>query len=194
MWKWIAIGWIVVLALGFGCWSAARKVAGGGPPVVAIHAPASRVWASLATIDSFSTWRSDFPRNQSQPHHSGGLQAGDTVRPPALLNASAQIWVVQEVVPEHLLVSRQFIGGSGLEIIERRDSLSERGDSTVVLSTLGLVDSATRGSTGMRLVVSMMRPGLRIDLDRLKRRIERGTDTLHKPVDPLHRSADTLHK
>lgn len=194
--KWMK-GCLVILALlALAMWWGYRKmasVASGPPPDVTIHAPASRVFASLANGDSIPTWMAR--GNVVLVSRHGMLLPGDTISVQLRRAFGGRFerirWIVSAVVPDKLLVLEVRSDTTGTLLGTRRDSLISIGDSTRVVSNVvvALPDSIRRASksdTGMkgsadamidmtsRMIFSAFRMESKLDLTRLKTRIESG--------------------
>lgn len=189
MWKWLGGCLIVVIVLAVGgFWWAFRSIqdstAPDGSISVTIGAPPSRVFASLAHGDSLAAWMADGNKVLTARH--GPLQPGDTIaiRIPGM-NSDAIRWRVAQVIPNRLMVLEVASGASGGPVASKRDSLVEEGDSTRVISRIlspmlqpvspaDSVDPAAGAVFDMTstLVLSMFRMQSKMDLTRLKERIE----------------------
>lgn len=161
-----------------------------GSVSVAIAAPPSRVFASLANGDSAATWMSQGSIVTSSRH--GPFVAGDSVRVQtrSILRMPQQqiVWRVTEVVPDRIL-AWQFISSHDSRMIAiRRDSLVASGDSTIVVSRVVSppIDSIRKAQAAAKdtenaafnrmateLLLNMIRMQPKIDLMRLKARIEK---------------------
>jgi uncharacterized protein YndB with AHSA1/START domain len=190
--KWLTGCVVVFVLLGIAMWYGFRKmsqVAAGPPPAVAIRAPASRVFASLANADSMTTWMSG-GRNVRVSHH-GPLTPGDTITVQSRRALGGRFdrvkWIVSEIVPDRLLVLRVVDDSTGAVMGVRRDSLVSVGDSTVIVSNITIADLSTlarkSGDTpyksdeavlkmGSRMMFSAFRIQAKLDFEKLKARIE----------------------
>jgi len=175
------------------------KRADGPPPSVSINAPASRVFASLATGDSISNWMfGDDSVPKFMPggktvtvSRRGRFVAGDTIigryRRQIGGKMTRVTWIVTEVVPDKLLALQMVDEGSGTVMGTRRDSLISSGDSTRVVSNIRAIDlaaprgqsppTASKRDTAIdrwfeRMILSMIKLGVQFELDHLKSRIE----------------------
>ena len=197
--KWMK-GCLVILALiALVMWWGYRKmasVASGPPPEVTIHAPASRVFASLANGDSIPAWMAR--GNNVVISRHGMLLPGDTI--------SVQMrrgfgggrterirWIVSSVVPDKLL-ALEVRDTTGNVLGTRRDSLIAVGDSTRIVSNVvvslpdsilrGAKSDTSRGAAAMvdmtsRMIFSAFRMESKLDLTQLKNRIE-GKASTHR--------------
>ena len=189
MWKWLGgcLVVVIVLAVG-GFWWAFRSIeestAPDGSISVTIGASPSRVFASLAHGDSLASWMADGNKVLTARH--GPLQVGDTIaiQIPGT-NRDAIRWRVAQVIRDQLMVLDITSASSGGPGASKRDSLVAEGDSTRVVSRivsplLGPVSpsDSMSPSTGAvfdmttTLVLSMFRMQSKMDLTRLKERIE----------------------
>ncbi len=193
MLKWIGgclVLVIVLVVVGF--WFGIRQMRGSlepdGSARVAIAATPERVFATMGNADSVVAWMGKGSNvSVSRP---GTLLPGSrvriSVRSPAGIPQEAMDWVIREVVPNQLIV-RELITDKGQRAAVRRDSLSAKGDSTIIMSTLvsPLVDSLVfakdkeKGTTkggmaGMSgdLMLSLFRFQSKIELQTLKAHIE----------------------
>src|SRR5687767_13698309 len=104
-------------------------------------------------------------------------------------------WVVKDVVPDRVIVLQLLVESTQPTMAIRRDSLLAAGDSTIIVSTLvsPMIDSVrATGSDGKSkssggllglgsdLLLSMLRMQSKLDLMRLKSRIE-GTAAAPRP-------------
>ena len=82
MLKWIASGCLVIIVIVAGVsyygYRQVTKVANQPPTTVSMAATPERVFASLANIDSMSTWRTSTPAGSAG--RTGMLAVGDTLR------------------------------------------------------------------------------------------------------------------
>src|SRR5207237_1454160 len=111
MWKWLGgCLVIVVVVIGIGMWSAYRKLSEFGGPnkaeTVAIAAPVTRVFASIADGDSLSSWMAEGMGVRAS--HHGMLVAGDAIDVGANMRfnigkSQAMRWVVSDVNPNQML-------------------------------------------------------------------------------------------
>ena len=191
MLKWIASGCLVIIlvvcVVAYAGYRKMSSIAAAGPSVtVAIGATPQRVFASMANIDSLSTWIS--PGMSFQTTRKGMLTIGDTLLLQTRRDSQPRTaWVVDTVVPNSLVAMRMVVlERGGMTVYRRRDSLAAVGDSTNVTSTIvmammdslnaaanqkgavagGLIGMAsTMGSAGARMQAET-------ELKRLKLRIE----------------------
>jgi uncharacterized protein YndB with AHSA1/START domain len=187
MLKWIASGCLVIIVIVAGVsyygYRQMSKVANQPPMTVSMAATPERVFASLANLDSLSTWRSSTP--VVTPGRRGMLVVGDTLRERTRSDSTTplDLWVVDSVVPNQLLGMRTLYSAGVPFTAIRRDVLVAAGDSTQVTTTMEIVLSDTlrsqaRGAAGsvMGAATKMMASGMRVaserDLKRLKDRIE----------------------
>jgi uncharacterized protein YndB with AHSA1/START domain len=195
MWKWLSgCLVVVVLLVAIGLWRGYtmmhESLSPDGSVRVTIAASPSRVFASLANGDSAATWMARGSIVTSTRH--GMLVPGDVIRVAthSVLGMPQQrlTWQVREVVPDHLLVM-QFIPDTSTRIMAmRRDSLTAKGDSTVVISRVespkldslrkarpdagdSLAQPLNRVASDLLLTMIRMQP--KIDLMRLKARVEK---------------------
>ena len=189
MWKWLGGCLIVVIVLAVGgFWWAFRSIqdstAPDGSISVTIGASPARVYASLAHGDSLASWMADGNKVLTARH--GPLQVGDTIaiKIPGT-NRDAIRWRVAQVVPDRLVVLELTSASNGGPGASKRDSLVVEGDSTRVVSRIlspllqpvsqsDSVDPATGAVFDMTttMVLSMFRMQSKMDLTRLKERIE----------------------
>ncbi|HVD62071.1 MAG TPA: hypothetical protein VNC11_14460 [Gemmatimonadaceae bacterium] len=190
-------GCLVILALlALAMWWGYRKmasVASGPPPDVTIHAPASRVFASLANGDSIPTWMGR--GNVVLVSRHGMVLPGDTISVQLRRAFGGRFerirWIVSAVVPDKLVVLEVRSDTTGTLLGTRRDSLISMGDSTRVVSNVVVAlpdsirraaksDTGTKGSADAmidmtsRMIFSAFRMESKLDLTRLKTRIESG--------------------
>jgi len=189
--KWMTGCLLVLLVLAGMVWWGYRRMAafapGTGPLSVGIKAPPDRVFASLANGDSIGTWMAQ--GNIVTVKRHGPLVVGDSLRVQMRsipgLPQRALIWTVREVVPDKLLELEMRADTSRKLLAVRRDTLVGAGDSTLVMSSVfsPLMDSVrtARGDTvakatmvdmTSRLLVSSFRMEAKLELLRLKARIE----------------------
>jgi hypothetical protein len=204
--KWVlgALAAVVVL-IGCVAWFGYRKLQQFAtlPPVstVTIAAPAGRVFASLASGDSLSTWM--LTPSEVSSAHDGLLKVGDTIRseplgkmPDRTREALAQnnTWVVTALVPDKLVaMEKHIVGRRGDVGIQRRDSLIAIGDSTRIVSTFSSASMDSLGidpATGRRgavadMAVKVMMGAMRMQGDlehsRMKDHIERRVEPAGAP-------------
>ncbi len=165
MWKWFGgcAALVVVLAICAGVWGYSKYekfTAAGGSTTVIVHAPADRVFASLANGDSLSTWTSDSSTSEvdlsvrdkgrnvtaawrdgrATTSRHGLLQPGDTIHIESNSRESADAatftWMVTEVLSNRLLALELRNDRSGAVTAIRRDSLIASGDSTLIVCTV----------------------------------------------------------
>jgi uncharacterized protein YndB with AHSA1/START domain len=199
MLKWIlgCLGLIVVV-VACALWFGYRKLQTFAdlPPVatVTIAAPPSRVFASLASADSMTTWMTQGTQVTSPRH--GLLMPGDTVMIVGTVKDTLHkraMWIVTSVVPDKLFAIEMRNEGTGAVGISRRDSLVAVGGSTLVASWFAMDSLRTmkreKGAAGAvidmtgKLVLSALRLEANGELKRLKARIEGSAapDTVAKP-------------
>jgi uncharacterized protein YndB with AHSA1/START domain len=188
MWKWLGGCLIVVVVLFVVLfWWSMRTIrnstAPDGSVSVMIGAPPERVFASMSNGDSVATWMAQ--GNTVLSTRSGRLQPGDMLRIRFRgTSRDALSWEVGQVVPNRLLVLHLKSDSTGQAVATRRDSISAEGDSTRVSSRLispmlpasgpaadsGSDDALYDMTSG--LVLSMFRLQSKVELTRLKERIE----------------------
>lgn len=183
MWKWLGgcLVVVVILIVVGSLWmyqTMQSSLSADGSARVTVAASPSRVFASLADGDSILTWMSE--GNTVTASRRGPLVPGDTLRiemrsTPGMPSQRMR-WQVKEVVPDRLLVFQLLTDGSQPIMAIRRDSLAVKGDSTMLVSTLvpgtgGKPDGVL--GFGSDLMLSMLRMQSKLDLDRLKARLER---------------------
>jgi uncharacterized protein YndB with AHSA1/START domain len=162
--------------------------AAGNAATVAIAASPERVFASLATADSLSTWMGT--RMSITTSRPGTLEAGDTLRiierDSTGRRSVGLTWTVTEVRNNQLVAVAIKSDTSEQVLFTRRDSLVPMGDSTMVISSVASPlfdqfrkthnDSAQPGGAivdfGSNLAVAAMRHQSELELKRLKSRIE----------------------
>jgi uncharacterized protein YndB with AHSA1/START domain len=188
MWKWLGGCLVVVVVLFvFLFWWSLRTIRNSTEPdgsvAVMIGAPPERVFASMSSGDSISTWMAQ--GNTVIATRRDRLQPGDMIRIRFQgMPRDAMSWQVAEVVPNVKLVL-QLSDSTGRALATRRDSLSAHGDSTRVSSRLvspmlenpASLDTSAAGSDALfdmtsNLVFSMFRMQSKMELTRLKERIE----------------------
>jgi hypothetical protein len=192
MLKWIlgCLG-LAIVVVACALWYGYRKLQTFAdlPPVstVTIMAPPSRVFASLASADSMTTWMIEGTKVTS-PHH-GLLVPADTVMMMGTLTDTLRhraMWIVTGVTSDKLFTIEMRSESTGEVAIARRDSLIAVGDSTQIVSsfTSPMFDDSVRaaqkkgGAAGamMGMARKVMMSAQRLDTDaelkRLKARIE----------------------
>jgi uncharacterized protein YndB with AHSA1/START domain len=195
MWKWLGgCLVIVVVVIAIGVWTGYQKLSQfsgpNKPETVAIAAPASRVFASIANGDSLSTWMSERMGVRASRH--GMLATGDTIQMDAKLRfnigkgGQANRWVISDVKPDQMLALEMRGDTSKRIVAQRLYSLAAKGDSTLITSTVSTpgLDSmiAHRGDTikasdafisgATRLMMSSLRMQAHRELQLLKAHIE----------------------
>ena len=194
--KWMKGCLVILTLLALAMWWGYRKmasVASGPPPDVTIHAPASRVFASLANGDSIPTWMGR--GNVVLVSRHGMVLPGDTISVQLRRAFGGRFerirWIVSAVVPDKLVVLEVRSDTTGTLLGTRRDSLISMGDSTRVVSNVVVAlpdsirraaksDTGTKGSADAmidmtsRMIFSAFRMESKLDLTRLKTRIESG--------------------
>ena len=191
MWKWILGILAIIIALVVWRAVAAYKsfTAGGNQTSIVIAAPPVRVFASLANADSLSTYLVE--SGAATTTRTGPLQVGDKIHVESRSTRGSRTtsfdWTVLQIRPAELLVMEIASDSVRGALAVRRDSLSVRGDSTVVTSTVSapMFDSlqtvrrdsgrAVRGAMvgfGSKLFISAFRLQAEAELRRLKSRIE----------------------
>lgn len=198
MLKWVG-GCAVILVLAvaiamFAGYQKIRSVAAEGPAVsVVIHAPAERVFASLAHADSLTEWRAEGLGIRTS--RRGLLQPGDTL----ILQTTGgpagpqrSTWVVTTVVPPRVVAMEARGDTSGTVLATRRDSVVALGDSALVVTTMAAAvldslrvvhpDSGRPNEVMLDVTSNIMVSAMRLqsgsELRALKRRIE--GDTLQR--------------
>ena len=188
MWKWLGGCLVVVVVLFvFLFWWSLRTIRNSTEPdgsiAVMIAAPPERVFASMSSGDSLSTWMAQ--GNTVITTRRELLQPGDMIRIRFQgMPRDAMSWQVAEVVPNVKLVL-QLSDSTGRALATRWDSISVQGDSTRVSSRLtspmldnpASLDTSAAGSDALfdmtsNLVFSMFRMQSKMELTRLKERIE----------------------
>ncbi|HEY4320585.1 MAG TPA: SRPBCC family protein [Gemmatimonadales bacterium] len=196
MWKWI--GGIVLLIVVLVAWRVVSAVktltAGGDSTTTTIAASPARVFASLADPDSMAVWMTS--ATVSSARH-GMLQVGDTVRidqgrTAATRDSSTGVksnvtWIVNAVTPGQLLALSLQNDSTKQIIATQRDSLVSIGDSTQVITTIGvpIMDSIRNKRTdssskvggavldfGSKMMVGAFRKMSEMDRAKLKGHIE----------------------
>jgi hypothetical protein len=187
MLKWIASGCLVIIVIvasvSYYGYRQMSKMANQAPMTVSMAATPARVFASLANIDSLSTWRSSTP--SATAGRRGLLAVGDTLRERVRADSTTpmDLWVVDSVVPNELLGMRTLSSAGAPFVAVRRDVLVAAGDSTQVTTRMEIVFSDSlrsrasgAGASMMGAATKMMAAGMRVmaegDLKRLKERIE----------------------
>ena len=195
MWKWLGgCLVIVVVVIAIGVWTGYRKLSQfsgpNKPETVAIAAPPSRVFASIANADSLSVWMAE--RLGVRVSHHGMLVPGDTIQMNANMRFNvgkgrqASSWVVSDVKPDQMLALEMQGDRTKGIVAQRQYNLSAKGDSTLItsfVSTPGL-DSmiAHRGDTikasdafmsgATKLMMASLRMQAHRELQLLKAHIE----------------------
>lgn len=191
MWKWVGgclvvVAVLVTAAMIWGYRTMKSSLAPDGSATVTIGAPPARVFASIAHGDSAATWMAQGSTVLASRH--GPLVPGDTLR--IEMNSripapqQAMIWRVKQVARDTLLVLELLSDSTHGVIATRRDSIYAVGDSTRVVTRLlsPMLDSmgtgeskvkrAGRGGFGPDFLLSMFRMQSKLELMRLKGRIE----------------------
>jgi uncharacterized protein YndB with AHSA1/START domain len=192
--KWVLrifAGLVVLVALvaWWGYSKYKKFTAGGNTTTVSIHAPAERVFASLANADSVTTWVGPGATPVATRH--GMMQPGDTLRVESTSGRGSRngafTWMVTEVRLNQLLAMELRADTSNSVFATRRDSLVQMGDSTLVITTVGspmfdsarttLRDSVRKGASvmldfGSKIALSAFRVQSENELRRLKAHIE----------------------
>lgn len=188
MWKWILGSILVLFVLLAGtCYFGYRKLASGGNTAsVTIAGSVDRIFAALASPDSISQWMGS--GTVTGPLGHGMLAPGDTLR---LTNSDRRgnrtnsMWIVREVSAPSLLVMAM-TADSGSVMMIRRDSLTQRGDSTAITSTFqsplmdsvrNVVRDSSRGGAKLvgvaqNLMVGVLRAATEAELQKLKGHVE----------------------
>ena len=195
MWKWLGgCLLIAVVVIAIGVWTGYRKLSQfsgpNKPETVAIAAPPSRVFASIANADSLSVWMAE--RLGVRVSHHGMLVPGDTIQMNANMRFNvgkgrqASSWVVSDVKPDQMLALEMQGDRTKGIVAQRQYNLSAKGDSTLItsfVSTPGL-DSmiAHRGDTikasdafmsgATKLMMASLRMQAHRELQLLKAHIE----------------------
>jgi hypothetical protein len=171
MFKWIA-GGCLVIAVAIGClmfwgYRKAAQYADQPPSSIAIAATPERVFASVATAESLSTWRGF--AGKPRMTRSGLLAKGDTIVDQNPSNPGASmIWVVDSVAPGKLIVSHSLISQSNMPMALRRDSLSAEASMTRVTTVIDL----SPGPVQSKVMLGALRIGSQAELEKLKHRID----------------------
>jgi hypothetical protein len=192
--KWLvgclAVAIVVAVVLIWAAYRTFREFTGAGPTAnVAINASPSRVFGSLANVDSMNLWRQVVAVSSTR---KGMLRAGDTLRTQMRMPPDTADRIVHEVVstlvPDRLMVLETVGDSVSGTLMMRRDSLVAEGDSTRVFTTFSMpaTDSArarldtSRAAQRERrmmemastLVLSVARLQAGMELRTLKARIE----------------------
>lgn len=195
MWKWLGGCLVVVVVLvALSLWTAYRKLSQfsgpNKPETVAIGAPASRVFASLADADSLSTWMAE--HMGVRVSHHGTVVPGDTIQVGANMRFSigrssqAMRWVVSDVKPNQMLALEMLSDSTKRVMAIRQFNLASKGDSTLVTSSVmtpGLDSARAHRSDSVKmsdallvgatkLMMSSMRMQAHRELQLLKARVE----------------------
>jgi uncharacterized protein YndB with AHSA1/START domain len=173
MFKWIAGGCLVLAILigGVAYWGyrKAASFADMGPASVLIEASPARVFASIATAESLSTWRSFSEKPRMS--RTGLLARGDSIidQNPRNTNAT-MIWVIDSVVPGKLVVSHAIVGSAAmpLPMSTRRDSISPEGAMARLTTVVDLVP----GPAANKMMLGALRLGSQAEQEKLKWRID----------------------
>lgn len=201
MWKWlggclVVVAVLVTIGLIWGYRAMKDSLAPDGSASVTIGAPPSRVFASIAHGDSAATWMAE--GSTVLPSRHGPLVPGDTLRVELKSRfpapQQAMIWRVKQVAPDMLRVLELLSDSTHGVIATRRDSVYAVGDSTRVVTRLlsPMLDSldaseskakrAARGGFGPDFLLSMFRMQSKLELMRLKGRIESGRAPASTPI------------
>jgi uncharacterized protein YndB with AHSA1/START domain len=170
---------VVVILIAGGSYFAMRtmkeSLSADGSARVAIHAPVSRVFASLSHGDSAATYMA--VGNKVTTSRRGPFQPGDSVRIEMRttlgMKPQPMIWLVREIVPDQKIVFQMNSVGARPVTATRVDSLFAKGDSTVIVTRLAtsLPDSAKSSATG-DVMMTMFQMQSKLELESLKIRIE----------------------
>ena len=196
MWKWLGgcLLLIIVLIAGAMIWgyrTMKESLAPDGSASVTIAATPERVFATIGHGDSAVTWMAQGSTVIASRH--GPLVPGDSIRIETRTRLpapqQAMIWRVKEVVPNQLLAFELVSDSVHGVLATRRDSIAAFGDSTRVISKIlsRMLDSARTGATEIKgksrdgltgmapeLLIAMFRMQSKLELMRLKARIEAG--------------------
>lgn len=179
MWKWLGgCLLIVVLLVVGGTWWGYQKMQGtiapDGSVRVMIAATPSRVFDLMSNADSISAWMAGGNTVYTSRH--GTFSPGDSIRIGMRMRVAPRndqmTWQVTQVIPGSV-VGRQLVSPDpGHKFVaDRRDSVVQVGDSTLVVSTTTAPGSAA-GETSSMLALSMFRVQSKIELMALKGHIE----------------------
>lgn len=176
MWKWIGgILLLVIVCVMGAAWWGYRKIAGtfepDGSVRVAIAAPSDRVFASLSNADSAETWMAGGSKVSTGKHGPFGL--GDSIRIEIKAVGSGRpvTWKISNVVPGKSISMELHSPDPGHPFVAtRRDSVSQIGDSTIVVDRITASPPAT--GTAEQMMMSMFKVQSKVELMALKARIE----------------------
>ncbi len=179
MWKWLGgCLLIVVLLVVGGTWWGYQKmqstIAPDGSVRVMIAATPTRVFDLVSNADSIGVWMAGGNTVYTSKH--GTFATGDSIRigmrMPVGPRNDEMTWQVTQVTPGSV-VARQLVSPDpGHKFVaNRRDSVVQIGDSTLVVSTTSAPGS-TASATSSMLALSMFRVQSKIELMALKGHIE----------------------
>lgn len=182
---------VIIVVVGGGYWAfktMRESLEPDGSARIAIAGTPQRVFAALANADSIAKWMSQGTNiTISRP---GPLVPGSRIR--ISMRSRTGIpqqpmeWIVRQIVPDQLLV-RELITDKGQRVALQRDSLSAKGDSTVVVSRVAspMIDSiivarqkktgdSASGYSGVTgdIMLSMFQIQSKLELQALKSHIE----------------------
>lgn len=176
MWKWIGgIILVVIVCVMAAAWWGFKKVTGtfepDGSVRVAIAAPAARVFASLSDADSSATWMATGSKVSTGKHGPFGI--GDSIRIDIKSVGTSRpvTWKISDVVPgQSISMQLQSPDPRHPFVATRRDSVSQVGDSTIVIDRITSVPPPT--GTAEQMMLSMFKVQSKVELMSLKSRIE----------------------
>ena len=176
MWKWIggiliALIVCVMAAAWWGFKQVSKTFEPDGSVRVAIAAPAARVFASLSDADSAATWMAGGSKISTGKHGPFGL--GDSIRIEIKTVGTGRpvTWKITDVVPgQSISMQLQSPDPRHPFVATRRDSISQVGDSTIVVDRITSTPPAT--GTAEQMMLSMFKIQSKVELMGLKSRIE----------------------
>lgn len=179
MWKWLGgCLLVVVLLVVGGTWWGYQKmqstIAPDGSVRVMIAASPTRVFDLMSNADSIGAWMAGGNTVYTSKH--GTFAPGDSIRIGMRMQIGSRneqmTWQITQVVPGKV-VARQLVSPDpGHKFVaDRRDSVVQVGDSTLVVSTTSAPASAATATSSM-LALSMFRVQSKIELMALKGHVE----------------------
>ena len=176
MWKWIGgiLVAVIVLVTGAAYWGF-KKISGtfepDGSVRVAIAATPARVFASLSDADSAATWMANGSKVTVSRH--GTFLPGDPISVEVRTVGAARpvTWTVKEVSPGQFVTKQLDSPDPRHKFVAlRKDSVSQKGDSAIVISRITTTTPLT--DTGEQMMISMFKVQSKLELMSLKSRIE----------------------
>jgi Uncharacterized conserved protein len=176
MWKWIggillALIICVMAAAWWGFRQVSKTFSPDGTVRVAIAAPLPRVFASLSDADSSATWMANGSAVSTGKH--GPFGVGDSIRIEIKSVGTGRpvTWKITDVVPgQAIAMQLESPDPRHPFVATRRDSVTQVGDSTIVIDRITSTPPAT--GTAAQMMMSMFRFQSKVELMSLKARIE----------------------